>query len=57
MDENEGQPIIFDEVLMQDVIAEWSKTYAEGIEVARWYYDPHRETLLVGLIRPEENQN
>lgn len=48
MDEN-GDEIIFDEVWMQDVVEHWAATYAEGVQVERWYYDPHKQTLLIGL--------
>ena len=57
MDEDDnGTKLIFDEVWMQDVIDYWAETYAEGVQVARWYYDPHEQTLLVGLLVQADNE-
>ena len=56
MDEDDdGTELIFDEVWMQDVVDHWAKTYAEGVQVTRWYYDPHKQTLLIGLLTQAES--
>jgi len=56
MGDDDGTQLIFDEVDIQDVVDLWVSTYAEGIQVSRWYYDPHKEVLLVGLLIPVEDE-
>ncbi len=54
MDEDDGRELDFDEVDMQDVVNEWAKTYAEGVEVGGWYYDCHSQTLVIRLLVEEQ---
>lgn len=54
MGEDDGTILTIDEVDMQDVVDEWAKTYAEGVQVGGWYYDCHSRTLLVRLLIEEE---
>ena len=56
MDEDDdGKVLIIDEVEMADVVAMWSETYAEGVEVKGWYYDAHERVLLVRLLVPPDS--
>ena len=56
MDEDEGKVIVHDEVDAQDVIDAWFKTYPEGMELLRWYFDSHRQTfvLVIDIEGPRE---
>jgi hypothetical protein len=49
MDEDEGKLLIFDEVDAQEVVEAWAETYAEGVELVRWYFDCHRQVFVIGI--------
>jgi len=54
MDEDGTGEVTFDEVCMQDMIDDWSRNYAPGIEIGSWYYDCRTATVLIRLtITPE----
>lgn len=56
MDDEEDGQFFFDVVDMQEIVDFWAAQYAEGVEVGRWYYDPHKEILLIGLLTYPEDK-
>ena len=54
--DDEGIEFCIDEIDMQDIINEWSKTYAPDIRVTHWYYDCRQATVLVRLEWDKETE-
>jgi len=44
-----GLDIFFDEVDMEDLINTWKESYADGVTLDTWYYDPHKQTVILKL--------
>ena len=54
--DDDGTTLTFDEVDMQDMIDDWSRIYADGVEVVSWYYDCRQATVILRLLI-EENKS
>jgi hypothetical protein len=57
MDEDGNGELTFDEVDMQDMIDDWSRIYAEGVKVDGWYYDCHKQVVLIRLLFESEEED